>query len=107
MLSQRLLTSGIDGPVAAWQPDMIAPFQPKDHVRFVCVDVEAFEFNTNLITEVGFAVLDTEDIIGIAPGEDGRNWIAAMQGYHFRISEYTHLKNKKFVKGCPEKFNFG
>ncbi|KXJ97614.1 hypothetical protein Micbo1qcDRAFT_200276 [Microdochium bolleyi] len=96
-----------DSLSTAWHPDMVAPFQPKHNVRFVCLDVEAFEFNTNLVTEFGFAVLDTEDIIGVAPGENGKNWIAAMKGYHFRITEYTHLKNKRFVKGCPERFNFG
>ncbi|KAH7041198.1 uncharacterized protein B0I36DRAFT_358387 [Microdochium trichocladiopsis] len=102
--------SHVDGSGAsttAWTPDMVAPFHPKDNVRFVCIDVEAFEFNTKLLTEFGFAVLDTEDISGIAPGENGSNWISAVKGHHFIINEYSHLKNKRFVKGCPEKFNFG
>lgn len=66
--------------------------------------MEAWEFDPNTLTEFGFTVLDTEDIRGVAPGVDGSNWVAAMKAYHYIINEYSHLKNKRFVKGCPEKF---
>jgi len=91
-------------PLSTWLPTEPAPFVPKDNVRFVCIDVEAWEFDANTLTEFGFTVLDTEDIRGIAPGVNGSNWVAAMKPYHYIINDYSHLKNKRFVKGCPEKF---
>ena len=59
------------------------------------------------MTEIGVATLDTRDLQGIAPGENGFNWHACIRARHFRIGEYTYLRNHKFIIGCPERFNFG
>ncbi|KAI9740754.1 MAG: hypothetical protein M1818_004719 [Claussenomyces sp. TS43310] len=88
------------------------PFQPalytqEDSVIFICVDIEAYERNHSLVTEIGIATLDTADITLTAPGRDGQNWKQAINARHFRIKEYGHLRNKDFVQGCAEHFQFG
>ncbi|TGJ87722.1 hypothetical protein E0Z10_g1038 [Xylaria hypoxylon] len=91
----------------SWGSQKPAPFKPKESVRFVCVDVEAYEEDARVVTEIGLAVLDTEDLIDICPGERGENWFSLVQAYHFRIEERRYIVNSKFVQGCPEAFDFG
>ncbi|TKA67489.1 hypothetical protein B0A55_08600 [Friedmanniomyces simplex] len=74
---------------------------------FVCIDCEAFEHVQSKITEIGVAVLDTRDIAGIRPGTDGRSWIEKIKYAHYRPVQYAKLRNKNFIKGCAEGFNFG
>ncbi|KJX95986.1 hypothetical protein TI39_contig850g00009 [Zymoseptoria brevis] len=76
-------------------------------VVFVCIDCEAFEFDQAKTTEVGISILDTRSIVDIPPGPDASTWFSSIQSEHFRIREYGHLVNKKFVKGCPDLFSFG
>ncbi|KAL1843418.1 hypothetical protein VTJ49DRAFT_1768 [Mycothermus thermophilus] len=76
-------------------------------VVFAAIDIEAFEHNNDMITEIGVAVLDTWHVRDIPPGECGENWFNHIQAYHFRIKEYLWVKNKKYVRGCPENFMFG
>ncbi|KAK6863956.1 hypothetical protein PG995_000484, partial [Apiospora arundinis] len=90
-----------------WNISLPPPFKTEWDVRFVCIDVEAHEFNNKDITEVGIAILDTQDIVGIAPGVSGMNWFTKIQAHHLRIKEVAHLVNRRFVKGCPEYFDFG
>ncbi|KAI1098987.1 hypothetical protein F4804DRAFT_345888 [Jackrogersella minutella] len=90
-----------------WDVEMLPPFKPKESVRFVCVDVEAWERSQHVITEVGFAVLDTEDAIRVPPGKDGRDWFHLIKSYHFRIREHLEKVNHQFIHGCPHLFNFG
>ncbi|EMR68364.1 putative qde-2-interacting protein [Eutypa lata UCREL1] len=92
---------------AGWNVEEPAPFIKDSSVRFVCVDIEAYERNNKLVTEVGLAILDTEDIMDIPPGNDGENWFSQIKTFHFRINEYSHLVNSEFVAGCPYAFNFG
>ncbi|KAL6356128.1 hypothetical protein LRP88_09716 [Fusarium phalaenopsidis] len=81
---------------------------PEGHdVVFICVDVEAIERPPNPVSEIGFAILDTRDIQGIAPGECGRGWWPKIQCHHLRVKEYAGLRNYRYVKGCPNAFNFG
>ncbi len=84
-----------------------APYAQEDSVIFICVDVEAYERNHNLITEIGIATLDTADINTMSPGEGGINWMKAIRARHFRIREYAHLKNHEFINGCADFFQFG
>jgi len=79
----------------------------KRDVVFVSIDLEAFEFAQNKITEIGVSVLDTRDIVDTDPGVDAISWLSRIKTRHFRISEYARLVNKRFIKGCPDKFNFG
>lgn len=59
------------------------------------------------MTEIGFGSLDTHDLKGVAPGEGGENWFKLIQARHLRIKEYLHIKNHKYVEGCPHHFQFG
>ncbi|KAH9882773.1 hypothetical protein J1614_000139 [Plenodomus biglobosus] len=83
------------------------PFTFHQSVVFVCIDVESFEHAHHKITEVGVATLDTRDLVGIAPGVDGREWSKKIRARHFRINEHRHLVNGSFVSGYPDKFKFG
>lgn len=80
---------------------------PESWILFVSVDVEAFEHNQRLITEVGISTLDTKALLGIQPGVRGSNWVGKIRSHHFRVREHGHLVNKDHVEGCPEKFDFG
>ncbi|OAX84461.1 hypothetical protein ACJ72_01161 [Emergomyces africanus] len=84
-----------------------APFQFASEPIFICVDVEANEKLHRQITEIGVSTLDTLDLVGIAPGEGGCNWIKKIKSRHFRISEYSHVVNKEYIRGCPDRFEFG
>ena len=88
----------LDAPVQA---------EPEGMVRFVCVDIEAYEFNQNIITEVGIATLDTRHIVGVPPGEGGKNWLLCIQAHHIRIKENAWARNVKHIRGCAANFNFG
>ncbi|KAI0408765.1 hypothetical protein F4802DRAFT_617746 [Xylaria palmicola] len=90
-----------------WNVSKPAPFRARESVRFVCIDIEAYERDNRLVTEIGLAILDTEDVMEICPGIKGRNWFSLIQAYHFRIMERCHMVNHEFVQGCPEDFNFG
>jgi hypothetical protein len=92
------LTLDVDAP---------APFEPDGHVVFVCFDVETDEKNPGLVTELGFAVLDTKKLVDVAPGAGARNWFDLIKGRHIRIKEYSYIVNSEFVKGCPDSFMFG
>ncbi|KAI1772359.1 hypothetical protein F4818DRAFT_444189 [Hypoxylon cercidicola] len=96
-------------PGMEWNGSMPAPFQTVGSVRFVCVDIEAWELATHIVTEVGLAILDTRDIKGVPPGEagDGYNWFPLVKSYHFIIREHIDKVNHRFVAGCPESFEFG
>ncbi|KAI1331130.1 hypothetical protein F5Y16DRAFT_395564 [Xylariaceae sp. FL0255] len=90
-----------------WDVNSPPWYKPKDLVRFVCVDIEAYERQANVITEIGLAILDTDDSIDVAPGTRGESWFSLIEAHHFIIEEYTHLKNTEFLAGCPEAFHFG
>jgi hypothetical protein len=83
------------------------PFSFEQSVVFVCVDVESYERAHHKITEIGIATLDTRDLVGIAPGEDGVEWRKKIKARHFRIKENRHLVNSHFVSGNPDGFDFG
>ncbi|KAH7392785.1 hypothetical protein BKA66DRAFT_312052 [Pyrenochaeta sp. MPI-SDFR-AT-0127] len=94
-------------PPKAIDPTICAPFPFEQSVVFVCVDVESYERAHHKITEIGVATLDTHDLVGVAPGEDGINWRKKIRARHFRINEYRHLVNSEFVTGHPDSFDFG
>ncbi|KAI0528069.1 hypothetical protein F5B22DRAFT_17987 [Xylaria bambusicola] len=108
-LGLRQATShvSLNKPLRSWSTSQPAPFKARESVRFVCVDIEAYEKDDRTITEVGLAVLDTEDLIDIPPGEKGENWCSLIQPYHLRIQEHRYLVNSEYLQGCPDAFNFG
>ncbi|KAL8673328.1 MAG: hypothetical protein Q9168_002252 [Polycauliona sp. 1 TL-2023] len=89
-------------------PDLIvtepAPFTFQDNVVFICVDVEAYEKDNRPITEIGVSTLDTNDLIGLSPGEGGKGWMKKIRSRHFRIKETAHLHNSEYVAGCADRF---
>ncbi|KAN0114967.1 hypothetical protein V8E51_004511 [Hyaloscypha variabilis] len=94
-------------PTTFFHPGQLIRFEQEASVVFVCVDVEAYERNTKLVTEVGIATLDTKDLASVVPGEGGANWMSCIRARHFRINEHKHLNNVEFVAGCADKFEFG
>ena len=94
-------------PTISFHPGQLARFEQEASVVFVCVDVEAYERNTKLVTEIGIATLDTKDIASVVPGEEGANWMSCIRARHFRINEHKHLNNVDFVAGCADRFEFG
>ena len=66
--------------------------------------VEAWEKDHSIITEIGVSTLDTNDLAALPPGEGGKNWKTAIRPRHFRITEYQHLINQDFIVGCAERF---
>ena len=76
-------------------------------VIIISIDVEAWERAQGIITEVGVSTLDTRDLQGTAPGNNGENWQKFVRARHFRITEYKDYVNKDFVAGCPDKFDYG
>jgi len=94
-------------PLQAVDPMSPTPFNTEQSVVFICVDVESYERAHNKITEIGVATLDTQDLVGIAPGPDGEAWRKIIKARHFRIKDHAHLINHEFVHGCPNGFDFG
>ncbi|KAF7879419.1 hypothetical protein EAF04_000615 [Stromatinia cepivora] len=90
-----------------YDPEERTKFMMEDAVVFICIDVEAYELNNNIVTEIGIATLDVLDIANMEPGVLGENWRKAIRARHFRIKEHMHLNNTKHVQGCPESFEFG
>lgn len=84
-----------------------APHPFEQDAVLICVDVEAYEHNHNIITEVGIASLDTRHLNGIAPGPKGENWHDFILARHLRITENSHYENKHYINGCANNFDFG
>ncbi|KAK0256697.1 hypothetical protein B0A54_06828 [Friedmanniomyces endolithicus] len=74
---------------------------------FICIDCEAFEHDQSKITEIGIAVLDTRDCTDLWPGANEKQWIGKIQYAHYRPVQYAELRNKNFIRGCADGFNFG
>ncbi|KAK1585988.1 QDE-2-interacting protein [Colletotrichum navitas] len=90
----------------------IALDEPLLHARdqdvvFVCIDIEVAEEHHGTVLEIGLSILDTRDISGIPPGKNGCNWIPFIRSRHLITDEHRHIRNRKYIKGCPELFNFG
>lgn len=100
-------TAALLPPPAAFVADQPAPFTRELDVVFVCVDVEAYERNASIITEIGIATLDTRELASVILGEGGANWMKIIRARHFRINEHKHYQNGEFVKGCADRFEFG
>lgn len=61
-----------------------APFSRDSDVIFICLDVEAWERDNKKITEIGICLLDTRDLLGVAPGQHAKNWFRMIRAQHFR-----------------------
>ncbi|KAK1523171.1 QDE-2-interacting protein [Colletotrichum paranaense] len=83
------------------------PHALEQNVVFVCIDIEVAEEHHGTVLEIGISTLDTNDLVGVPPGESGRNWVPFIKNRHLVTYEYRHIRNRKYLKGCPELFNFG
>ncbi|OAA73937.1 hypothetical protein ISF_00838 [Cordyceps fumosorosea ARSEF 2679] len=80
---------------------------PPSNVVLFCVDVEAIEVPPGPVSEIGIAILDMRSVGEQSPGNRGRDWWPLIEGHHLRIKEYKSLTNYRYVRGCPEDFQFG
>ncbi|KAF2280373.1 uncharacterized protein EI97DRAFT_430114, partial [Westerdykella ornata] len=103
-LGLRPENPGVPPPVDCSNP-LSLPFHQS--VVFVSIDVEAYEKDHSKILEIGVAILDTRSLLDTPPGVDGENWRSKIQARHFLIKENQHLRNYEFVRGCPDRFEFG
>nr|OQO15380.1 hypothetical protein B0A51_17297 [Rachicladosporium sp. CCFEE 5018] len=81
-------------------------------VVFICIDCEAWEFDSQEITEIGVAVLDSRDLSQAPsqarePAQAYDNILTKIKFAHYRPVEYALHGNKRHVPGCPEAFGFG
>ena len=83
------------------------PYPFKSNVAFVCFDLECWEHDNRVVTEIGVSSFDTRGIANIPPGDFGKNWYPKIYSRHFRIREKYHFYNSDFVSGCPDDFRFG
>ncbi|KOH01316.1 uncharacterized protein DI49_0676 [Saccharomyces eubayanus] len=63
------------------------------------VDVEAFEFDTNIVTEIGISIYD--------PRENKHSLTPIIRSYHLVVAEALPLRNKKFVCDFKDCFLLG
>lgn len=76
-------------------------------VVFASIDVEAYEFNQNIVTEVGIAVFDAAIIRDRGHGDLENDLFPLIKVRHIRIKEHLWAQNTRYVKGCAGKFDFG
>ncbi|KAL8374768.1 hypothetical protein RB599_001456 [Gaeumannomyces hyphopodioides] len=81
--------------------------QQKQQPKLVCVDVETYERSHDLVTEVGFAELDTSRLCGIPPGDNFQNWFSLIQGSHYVVKENSWAKNGVHVENNRGNYSFG
>ncbi|KAK1826246.1 hypothetical protein QBC39DRAFT_27157 [Podospora conica] len=110
-LGLRETITGTSGQPSATVPalDLTVPMaaKPDKGVLFVGIDVEAWEHNQTIITEIGLAILDANKLVGVAPGPMGKNWFPLIEARHIRVRENAWAVNKTHIRGCPEDFEFG
>ncbi|OHE94659.1 QDE-2-interacting protein [Colletotrichum orchidophilum] len=87
--------------------DRPVPHALEQNVVFVCIDIEVAEEHHGTVLEIGVSILDTNYLVGVPPGENGCNWVPFIKTRHFITEDYRHIRNRKYIKGCPELFNFG
>ncbi|KAJ0159217.1 Good for full DBP5 activity protein 2 [Colletotrichum tanaceti] len=87
--------------------DKPVPHAREQDVVFVCIDIEVAEEHHGTVLEIGLSILDTMNLAGVPPGENGHNWVPFIKNRHLITDEYRHIHNRKYIKGCPELFNFG
>lgn len=62
----------------------------------ICVDLEAFEFNTKIVTEVGISIYD--------PVKEATSLFPSIVNIHIILEETKHLRNGSFVHDHKDNF---
>lgn len=95
-------------PLPKLSPSSSIPFPPSKQTVFISFDVESWERNHNIITEVGLAIFSTEHLSAHpAPDKTASNWHKLIEAHHFRIIEHSRYQNSQFVRGNAYGFKFG
>lgn len=84
-----------------------APCTPQNQPVLISIDVESYELDHSLITEIGVSTLDTQDFHDLAPGETGDSWIQKIRSRHFRIKGREHYINNLYCVGDADQFLLG
>jgi len=105
--AQKLLGLKTDEESPALDPELPPRFSPEGGTVLLSIDVELMENNSSVVTEIGLSILDTNDIASISPGKKGMNWFPLIKSRHLRVQEYRYFVNHKYVRGCPDLFDFG
>ncbi|KAK7446083.1 hypothetical protein CaCOL14_006477 [Colletotrichum acutatum] len=106
-LGLRPKASDVDEKNKKVELDKPVPHALEQNVVFVCIDIEVAEEHHGTVLEIGISTLDTNDLVGVLPGQNGSNWVPFIKNRHLVTYEYRHIRNRKYIKGCPELFNFG
>lgn len=61
----------------------------------------------DVITEVGISTIDTSVLKTVGTGPAATPLNHYINARHLRVQEKRHLVNKRYLKGCPDKFDFG
>lgn len=104
---RRKVQSVPEGPFTPLNLTQPTGIEPEKSVLFVAIDLEAYELNQSMITEVGMAILDTADLTNAAPGEGTKNWFDLIKARHIRVKEFSWATNHRHVQGRAEYFDFG
>ncbi|ROT35694.1 hypothetical protein SODALDRAFT_283280 [Sodiomyces alkalinus F11] len=83
------------------------PYGRDMDVVFASIDIEVAEQSHKTVLEVGISTFDSRRIVDAPPGDTARNWMPFIQSHHLRVYDYRFMCNTKYVKGCPDNFNFG
>ncbi|KAK1781706.1 hypothetical protein QBC45DRAFT_38118 [Copromyces sp. CBS 386.78] len=104
---RRKVQSIPEGPFTPLDLTQPTGIEPEKSVVFVAIDLEAYELDQSMITEVGLAILDTAEIANVAPGEGRKNWFDLIKARHIRAKEFSWAQNHRHVQGRAEYFDFG
>jgi hypothetical protein len=89
-------------------PDRLGNVPEADtNVVFVSLDLEWMEMAPRNITEVGLVFLDMAEVMQY-PGLQPNAVVSTLaRSHHLRVKEFSRYRNKRFCRGCPDKFGFG
>ncbi|KAL5888665.1 hypothetical protein ACKVWC_003924 [Pyricularia oryzae] len=77
------------------------------NIKFACVDVETYELNHNIVTEIGIAEIDTSSLRGIPAGDKTQNWFSMIKSHHYVVKENAWATNGQHVANNQQNFSFG
>ena len=104
---RRRVVSEPKGPFTPLDLTQPTGIEPEKSVVFVAIDLEAYELDQSMTTEVGLAILDTAKISNVAPGEGRKKWFDLIEARHIRVEENAWAQNSRHVQGRAEYFDFG
>ncbi|KAI5781665.1 hypothetical protein DFH27DRAFT_307447 [Peziza echinospora] len=74
---------------------------------FVCIDIESWERDHSLVTEIGISTLDTTPLLPTFGTNTYATVLPHMKYRHIRITEHKNLRNGRYVNDNADRFDFG